>query len=551
MRRLIEEYGIVLLYIIAGIICILVFSAVFFGDQSSISKVINNSIDSASNNELSIQYSITYVLAGGTWVDKSTVPTTYKREDRVYLPIPKKEGYLFAGWTGTRLTEAKINVVIPEGSTGNRKYTATWTKGYYRIVYNNNIDTYITEYGKLANSVNGELVRSWMTGSMSSQLVDKGKTNTTYTSIASNGFTFAGHTFQAWNTQADGNGKRYNANTTLTENLSNDNSVSWSVKDVVLYARWDLITYTIDYQSTLSNGSKADWKAVECNEKETEITYKECADTNCTTTKEVKMYVCKSDTWKEIDALPGRYTIVDTIKLNNVQSEGYISNGWYFRDPYSDEEKMEENRVSNVVKRNDEVIINGNTYASTKLSNLTFRYNNETLAYSGNYVQDYIVPGTTGNLVLYPHWKGEDYVVTFDKNLENLNINNVDISSSKENVKTDTTTLLTTISGEIKNFPTEKIVTYGEKYGYLNTPYMSKDANEPEKTYKYKFKGWSLNPTCTLVNTESDTSTNKTGSSKSLYEEVVWSTIVKTNKNHTLYACWDPITYTIKLHSNY
>lgn len=66
MRRLIEEYGIVLLYIIAGIICILVFSAVFFGDQSSISKVINNSIDSASNNELSIQYSITYVLAGGT-----------------------------------------------------------------------------------------------------------------------------------------------------------------------------------------------------------------------------------------------------------------------------------------------------------------------------------------------------------------------------------------------------------------------------------------------------------------------------------------------------
>lgn len=64
---------------------------------------------------------------------------------------------------------------------------------------------------------------------------------------------------------------------------------------------------------------------------------------------------------------------------------------------------MEENRVSNVVKRNDEVIINGNTYASTKLSNLTFRYNNETLAYSGNYVQDYIVPGTTGNLVLYPH----------------------------------------------------------------------------------------------------------------------------------------------------
>ena len=65
MRRLIEEYGIVLLYIITGLLCILLFSAAFFGDNSSVSKVINSSIDSSANKNTNPTGTITLILNGG------------------------------------------------------------------------------------------------------------------------------------------------------------------------------------------------------------------------------------------------------------------------------------------------------------------------------------------------------------------------------------------------------------------------------------------------------------------------------------------------------
>ncbi|MBQ8430425.1 MAG: InlB B-repeat-containing protein, partial [Clostridia bacterium] len=39
---------------------------------------------------------------------------------------PTKDGYTFAGWTGTGLSSATMTVTIASGSTGNRTYTATW-----------------------------------------------------------------------------------------------------------------------------------------------------------------------------------------------------------------------------------------------------------------------------------------------------------------------------------------------------------------------------------------------------------------------------------------
>ena len=41
------------------------------------------------------------------------------------LNNPEKEGYTFTGWTGTGITEASTDVKIPQGSTGDREYTAT------------------------------------------------------------------------------------------------------------------------------------------------------------------------------------------------------------------------------------------------------------------------------------------------------------------------------------------------------------------------------------------------------------------------------------------
>ena len=74
-----------------------------------------------------VTYTISYALAGGTVATEN--PTTYTIEsDAITLNNPTRDGYTFAGWTGTDLTEATETVTIAQGSTGNRTYTATWTK---------------------------------------------------------------------------------------------------------------------------------------------------------------------------------------------------------------------------------------------------------------------------------------------------------------------------------------------------------------------------------------------------------------------------------------
>ena len=71
------------------------------------------------------QYTITYVLAGGTAEGN---PGTYTIETGAFtLTNPTKSGYTFTGWSGTGLTgENNMTVTIPKGSTGERSYTAHW-----------------------------------------------------------------------------------------------------------------------------------------------------------------------------------------------------------------------------------------------------------------------------------------------------------------------------------------------------------------------------------------------------------------------------------------
>lgn len=75
-----------------------------------------------------INYTISYNLDGGILPTGKTNPTTYTVEDEFTLNNPVKEGYVFAGWKGTGITSVSTKVIITKGSTGNRSYTATWTK---------------------------------------------------------------------------------------------------------------------------------------------------------------------------------------------------------------------------------------------------------------------------------------------------------------------------------------------------------------------------------------------------------------------------------------
>ena len=70
-------------------------------------------------------YAITYDLAGGS---VSGNPTTYDVTTTAFtLKNPTKQGYIFAGWSGTGLAgSANKEVTIAQGSTGDRAYTAHW-----------------------------------------------------------------------------------------------------------------------------------------------------------------------------------------------------------------------------------------------------------------------------------------------------------------------------------------------------------------------------------------------------------------------------------------
>ena len=83
-----------------------------------------------------ITYTISYDLAGGSLADGVTNAVSYTIEsDAITLNNPSREGYTFAGWTGTGLTEATMEVVIAKGSMGNRSYTATWTVNFYTLKF--------------------------------------------------------------------------------------------------------------------------------------------------------------------------------------------------------------------------------------------------------------------------------------------------------------------------------------------------------------------------------------------------------------------------------
>lgn len=83
-----------------------------------------------------ITYTIDYDLAGGALPTGMSNPATYTVEnDVITLKNPTRANYEFAGWTGTGLTAATMEVTIAKGSIDNRKYTATWKPVSYKLNY--------------------------------------------------------------------------------------------------------------------------------------------------------------------------------------------------------------------------------------------------------------------------------------------------------------------------------------------------------------------------------------------------------------------------------
>lgn len=75
-------------------------------------------------------YTVTLDASGGDPIR----PIQYTVESEAFLlPTPVRTGYIFLGWTGEGITEPQKAMEIPQGSTGDRTYTANWQMIEYTV----------------------------------------------------------------------------------------------------------------------------------------------------------------------------------------------------------------------------------------------------------------------------------------------------------------------------------------------------------------------------------------------------------------------------------
>ena len=160
-----------------------------------------------------ITYNLTYTLNGGT----ATNPATYTIESAAFTLVnPTREGYNFAGWTGTGLDAATKTVTIAAGSTGNKSYTATWTPIEYQI----------------ALTLDGGSAENPATYTIESE------------AITLNNPTKTGHTFKGWKLNGEGDA------------LMEVTIAHGSTGDKAYTATWQINQYTISFNS--NGGTEVD-----------------------------------------------------------------------------------------------------------------------------------------------------------------------------------------------------------------------------------------------------------------------------------------------------
>ena len=171
-----------------------------------------------------VKYSIKYDLDGGTFSDGSSITEYTIETDTFTLPIPTKAEYGFIGWKAKVSDEVQKAVSIEKGSTGNLSFTAVWRK----------LNRYTVSY-----DVNGGF------GSIESQSKLEGSS---ITISDADGIERVGYSFVCWNTKSDGSGTDYE-----------QNDVYGNDEDLVLYAKWNPIKYSITYD--LAGGTLPEGKS--------------------------------------------------------------------------------------------------------------------------------------------------------------------------------------------------------------------------------------------------------------------------------------------------
>ena len=148
-----------------------------------------------------VVYDITYETDGGTHEN----PNTYTYNDSFSLHAPTRLGYDFVGWTYEGQNEPQMEVILTQGSFGNKTYVAHWTPSRYTVTF----DTKGT-----------------------AAIEDLTVTYLEHYSLPTP--RWEGHTFSGW----------FDGNTQYASGI-------WEhPNDVRLVAKWDVLTYEITYTVT-------------------------------------------------------------------------------------------------------------------------------------------------------------------------------------------------------------------------------------------------------------------------------------------------------------
>ena len=174
-------------------------------------------------------YTITYNLAGGT--NHASNPATYTVEDTITLQAPTRLFYEFTGWTESNGSTPETSVTIPQGSTGNKAYTANWTLGNYTLMKGQNLNAKIKQTANTSTS--DSTVKSIIFGK--------------YSTYASTVGTWTGGIAVDIDGDEDGNADGY-----IRMFLTNSNANCYILSDGNIYANADASSMFVQFRGVTS-----------------------------------------------------------------------------------------------------------------------------------------------------------------------------------------------------------------------------------------------------------------------------------------------------------